>query len=114
MGLDHGLVRRPIANDAELVTWRKNWALREWFAECLHRFQDNGETIVYRDDLEALKADIITVLDEPERAADFFPQMDGKYDENYFQMLRELKQDVEEIIVGTNWNSEQIVYWEWY
>lgn len=114
MGLDHGLIRRPISQDADLVEWRKEWWLREWFAECLHRFQDNGETVVHCDDLETLVCDIENVLDEPERAKEFFPQWEGKYNEYFFERLREVKEQIQNIIDGTNWDTEQVLYWEWY
>ncbi len=114
MGLDHGLVRRKKPEDTELVTWRKEWWLRERFAECLHRFQDNGDTKVQREDLETLDMDIQTVLDEPNRADQFFPTWERTYNGEFFAMLRQLQADIRDIIDGTDWEKEDIYYWEWY
>ena len=119
MGLDMGLVKRPKKND-ELMYWRKANQIREWFANNLAYFHDNGETKVYKEDLESLLATIDEVLEHREKAKDLLPRSQGfffgsyEYDDWYWQDLTETKAKLEEILRETDWDNEDVFYWEWY
>lgn len=115
MGLDHGLIKRPKPVDTELVTWRKEWWLRHWFCDWLQHFQDNGETKVTCEDLRDLIGKIDKVLRNPEKYREEFPLLDEAEDKGEFlKKLRELKLEISKIIMHTDWENEEVIYWEWY
>lgn len=120
MGLDMGLSKRPKFSE-EIVYWRKANQIREWFVKRLgDKFVDNGETKVEREDLEALVADCKKVLANHELAEDILPTSVGfffgsqAYDEWYFSDLEDTVKMVTEAIETTDWDKEEVSYWEWY
>ena len=50
MGLDHGI--RLAGSHDDIVTWRKNYVIREWFRHNLTGFNDNGETPITPEDID--------------------------------------------------------------
>lgn len=119
MGLDMGLVKRPKESN-ELMYWRKANQIREWFANNLSNFADNGETRVYKEDVESLLATINEVLKHRGKAAELLPRSRGfffgsyEYDEWYWEDLTETKEKLEEILRETDWDKEDVFYWESY
>lgn len=119
MGLDMGLVKRPKESN-DIMYWRKANQIRAWFANNLRCFADNGETQVYKEDLESLLTTIEDVLDHPEKAGVLLPPSSGFFfgsteiDEYYWEDLRNTKEAIERILRETDWDTEDIYYWEWY
>ena len=119
MGLDMGLVKRP-KEKSELMYWRKANQIREWFANNLINFVENGETKVYKEDLEYLLDAVTEVLENREKAPELLPTSSGfffgstEYDDWYWQGLTETKEKLEEILRDTDWDNEEIYYWEWW
>lgn len=118
MGLDMGLYRREAPD--EVMYWRKANAIREWFANNLADFHDNGETRVYKEDLESLLETVRTVLANRDKAPGLLPTSSGfffgslEYDDYYWEWMEETEEKLEEIIQETDWDHQEIYYWEWY
>jgi hypothetical protein len=65
-------------------------------------------------------ATIDNVLENPEKANMLLPPSSGFFfgsteiDDWYWTNLRETKTKIEEILRETDWDNEDVFYWEWY
>lgn len=119
MGLDMGLSKKEVINN-DAAYWRKANQIRKWFVENLENFQDNGETKVQEEDLEKLVDTCKKVLADHSLAEKLLPCSEGfffgddKYDEWYFNQLEDTVDMIEKVLNETDWDNEEIYYWEWY
>ena len=119
MGLDMGLSSRP-KGSTEQAYWRKANQIRGWFADNLEDFNDNGETKVEKEDLEALLDTCKKVLDNHDLASDLLPVTEGfffgndEYDAIYFDEVEETVEQINQILESFDWDAEDMYYWEWY
>lgn len=127
MGLDMGLYKKKKTQQGwheeyeELCYWRKANQIREWFVEHLDDTVDNCKySIVTEDDLQHLLQDIDKVLSDPGLAPLIIPTSSGfcfgsvEYDDWYFNDLKETKKYITKILVETDWEEEDVAYWEWW
>ena len=119
MGLDMGLSKKVI-EDKELAYWRKANQIREWFSNNLEDFNDNGETKVAKEDLENLIEVCREVSEDHNKASELLPYSEGfffggtEYDEYYFEQIEETIEQINSVLETTDWDKEEIYYWEWY
>lgn len=127
MGLDMGLYKKKKTQQGwheeyeELCYWRKANQIREWFVEHLDDTVGNCKySIVTEDDLQHLLQDIDKVLSDPGLAPLIIPTSSGfcfgsvEYDDWYFNDLKETKKYITKILVETDWEEEDVAYWEWW
>lgn len=126
MGLDMYLFRRKKGSaelpEHEQIYWRKANQIRRWIVDHAgYPPQANCEPFVLtKDVLNRLIDDSIRVLVDHDIAVDVMPTSDGFFFGNtdifewYFQQLAETVRDVSALIAGTNFDEEEIVYYEWY
>jgi hypothetical protein len=128
MGLDMYLERKsknslPDAEGAweEVMYWRKANQIREWFAEHLEEGVKNCRfSYVTKENLEDLIKDCKIVLCNHSLAGDILPTSSGfffgstDYDEWYFKDLEETIEKLEEVIEETDWDNEDVAYYEWW
>lgn len=123
MGLDMYLEKRKKNSKEdkyeEVAYWRKANQIREWFNK--HISIANCEySPVEKSILIQLKNDCIKVLNDHSRAAELLPTSSGfffgstEYDEWYFEDLKETVVVLTQILEETDWETEEIVYYEWW
>lgn len=119
MGLDMYMFKRKKAVE-EVAYWRKANQVREWFANTLENFHDNGDTPVTREELEELVDTCKKVLSNHELASELLPTSAGfffgsqAYDDGYFYDLEITVEMLTKIIEETDWETEEVLYSEWY
>ena len=119
MGLDMGLSKKVIT-DHDLVYWRKANQIREWFVNNLENFQDEGETEVTEQNIRDLLEVCKEVQANHDKASELLPVSEGfffgsdEYDEWYFEQINETIEELEQVLENTDWDNEEIFYWEWY
>ena len=128
MGLDMYLERKKRNIEAnaedtweEVMYWRKANQIREWFVNNLLDGVENCKrTPVYLDDLEELVETCETVLADHSKASELLPTSSGfffgstEYDEWYFDDLRETVEGLKRVIEDTDWETEEVSYYEWW
>lgn len=128
MGLDMYLERkkRNVEADAEnaweeVMYWRKANQIREWFVNNLLDVVENCKrTPVYLSDLEELVETCETVLADHSKAKELLPTSSGfffggtEYDEWYYQDLEETVEGLKRVIEETDWETEDVAYFEWW
>ena len=128
MGLDMYLQRKdknvlPNKEGAwdEVMYWRKANQIREWFAIHLENGVENCQfSYVTKENLEDLMSTCKTVLNDRSRAHILLPTSSGfffgstDYDEWYFSDLEKTVEKLEEIIEETDWDNEDVAYYEWW
>lgn len=119
MGLDMYLFRRKIPQDEEVGYWRKANQIREWFNR--HVGVENCREVVLNEDiLLLLRHDCMRVLENPDLAREILPTAEGfffgslEYDESYFDDLRDTVKTIDNILKTTDFEKEQILYYEWW
>ncbi|MCD8253482.1 MAG: hypothetical protein LUD40_16495 [Phocaeicola dorei] len=107
-------------DEHELLYWRKANQIRDWFARNLTDFQDNGTTIVTKQDLWKLKDDCDLVLNNHKLASQYLPTSEGfffgsdEYDEYYFEDVKRTAREIKNICKLVEWDTEVLLYHEWY
>lgn len=121
MGLDMYLFKRKKTDADEVVYWRKANQIREWFVNQGYPAGANcSEFPVDKNILEQLVADCKEAIAHPELAPEIMPTSDGfffgstDYDEWYFDQLQETVDKVEQILKETDWETEEVFYYEWW
>lgn len=128
MGLDMWLERKsknekPDTDGVwnEVMYWRKANQIREWFAVNLEEGVENCRfSYVTKENLEDLVKDCKTVLDNHNKAHTLLPTSDGfffgstEYDDWYFKDLEETVKSLKSIIKETDWENEDVAYYEWW
>jgi hypothetical protein len=128
MGLDMFLERKsknslPDAEGAweEVMYWRKANQIREWFANNLEEGVENCRySYVTKENLEKLVNTCRTVLNDRNKAHYLLPTKSGfffgstDYGEWYFRDLEKTVTELEEIVEETDWENEDVAYYEWW
>ena len=128
MGLDMYLQRKdknmkPNAERVweEVMYWRKANHIREWFATHLDGGVENCQfSYVTKKNLEDLIHDCKVVLNDHNKAHILLPTSSGfffggtDYGEWYFSDLEKTVTELEEIIEETDWENEDVAYYEWW
>ena len=128
MGLDMYLQRKsknalPDKKGAwnEVMYWRKANQIREWFATHLEGGVENCKfSYVTKENLKELVDTCKTVLDNHDSAPELLPTSNGfffgstAYDEWYFEDLKETAEGLERVIRETDWENEDVAYYEWW
>ncbi len=126
MGLDMYLQKKnkatgEIIND-EVAYWRKANQIRQWFIKNAG-YPENANCIPYtltEVQLRQLLADCKKVLEDNSLASEILPTSDGyffggvAYDEYYFDKLKETVAMLESVLKDTNFEEEEIAYFEWW
>lgn len=116
MGLDMGLNR----NGEEVGYWRKANQIREWFVNHLDDFNDEGDTKITEENCEDLLETCKEVLADHDKAPELLPTSIGfffgsqEYDEYYFEDLADTVEILENVLKSTDWDMDEVVYWESY
>ena len=127
MGLDQYLEKRKknVANAEyeEVAYWRKANQIREWFLNHIEEMEPDSNCQhfeVTEDMLEELIADCKEVLNHKELAGEILPTSNGfffgstDYNEWYFDELKETVTMLTEVITETDWDTEEVAYYEWW
>lgn len=123
MGLDMYLEKRKVNSEeyVEIAYWRKANQIREWFNSHLENGVENCEYVqVSKEDLEQLLEDCKKVLENHDLAEDLLPTSSGfffgstDYDEWYFEDLEETVKMLEQILEETDFENEDVYYYEWW
>ena len=128
MGLDMFLERKSKNERSdtkgvwkEVMYWRKANQIREWFAVNLEGGVENCRySYVTKENLEDLVKDCKTVLNNHNKARTLLPTSDGFFfgstecDDWYFKDLEETVKSLEKIIKETDWDNEDVAYYEWW
>ena len=126
MGLDMYLLKRkknePKEEPEEVAYWRKANQIRSWIC----RFTDYSEDAncvefkLTKYNLVNLLEDCETVLENKKLANTLMPTKSGfffgntEYDETYFWQLEDTIKQLEKVINETDWDNEDIFYFEWW
>ena len=119
MGLDMYLFKRKKVEPKEVGYWRKANQIREWFAQNVG-VENCRETPLTRDILKHLRDDCLTVLANHDLAEEILPTQGGfffgstEYDEWYFKDLEDTVEIINKIMKETDWDKEEIYYYEWW
>lgn len=126
MGLDMYLQKRTKGGeiiDDELICWRKANQIRRWLVNHIPEFDEDDDCksfVLPKELLLNLLADIQKVIDNPECATEVLPTSEGfffgstDYDDWYFNQLKQTFKVLPSIIKDTDFDSEEIVYTEWW
>ena len=115
MGLDMYVYR----NDKEVAYWRKANQIRGWFAR--HASIENCEsTPLTKEMLIELVDDCKAVINNHSLARFILPTTDGfffgsqAYDDWYYHDLTQTVSMLEPIINETDWDNDDVSYFEWW
>lgn len=126
MGLDMYLQKRTKDGeiiDDELFYWRKANQIRRWLVNHIPEFDEDDDCksfVLSKELLLNLLADIQKVVGNPKCAAEVLPTSDGfffgsmDYGDWYFNQLKQTSKVLPNIIKDTDFDSEEIVYTEWW
>lgn len=124
MGLDMYLLKRNRNTDekwSDVGYWRKANQIRQWFADTLgDEFIDNGINPITKHDLESLSETCKKVLDNHRLARVLLPTSSGfffgstDYDDWYYEDLEDTVRMVDEVLNTTDFDTEEVAYYEWY
>ena len=125
MGLDMYLHRRQKGDETlgeEIQYWRKvNW-LRRWIVDHTDYANDNDcvPFVLTKENVEALIADCEKVIKNKSQAPTIMPTQSGyffgctDYDEVYFDEIESVKEQFENVLNETDFEAQEIVYYEWW
>lgn len=121
MGLDMWLKKRP-KKEEELMYWRKANQIRGWIADHVTGFNDNGETVVAKEDLEELLKVCESVIEHKSEqySASVLPVTSGfffgsnEYDDYYYEDVSDTIDVLKEILENVDFDNYDVVYEEWY
>ena len=126
MGLDMYLMKRNKKHkecEVEVCYWRKANQIRKWFVNHIDQFnqEDNcKEFILSKEILEKLVYDCKYVLKNHDKAEEVLPTSSGfffgetKYDKWYFITLEDTVKNIQKVIETTDFESEEIYYYDWW
>ena len=126
MGLDMYLYKKnkrtPDEKIQEVAYWRKANQIRNWIVTYTDypRDADCEEFLLTKNNLEKLVKDCKTVINDPRSASILMPTQSGfffgntEYDKWYFKDLKNTVEQVEKVIKETDWDNEEIYYYEWW
>ena len=130
MGLDMYLEKRKKSVEEgtqnaweEVMYWRKANQVRAWFVRNIEEMEEDSDCeyfAVSKELLEKLVADCKAVLDDRDSAEETMPSSSGfffgscNYDEWYFKDLENTIVGVQRVINETDWETEEVAYYEWW
>lgn len=135
MGLDMYLFRRKklrendeeynnlvMESQKEVMYWRKANQVRQWFVDHTElEVNDNcRDILVSKETLEQLRNDCATVLTNHSKSTELMPTSSGfffggtEYDEWYYLDLKNTVEAVDQILTETDFDTEDIIYTEWW
>ena len=124
MGLDMYLFKKTKGENegAEVAYWRKANQVRQWFVDHAGYNADANceEHPITKSILERLVSDCKTVLADHSKAEEVLPTQSGfffgstDYDDWYFNDLTNTVEQVEKVVADTDWNNEEVYYYEWW
>ena len=124
MGLDMYLYRKKKdEKEAEEVAyWRKANQIRQWIVDnCGYNDDANCEFFpMTKEQLEKLAEDCDKVIENRDMAPVLFPTSSGfffgstEYNEWYFDDLKETSRMVKEVLKETDFDTQEIAYYEWW
>ena len=96
----------------EVAYWRKANAIHAWFVRNVQEGRDDcGIYYVSAEHLKSLLLVVVTVLDNPDRASELLPTMDGfyfgslMYDEDYFESLEYTREILQALVDEESWDT---------
>lgn len=106
----------------EVCYWRKANQIRQWFVDnCDYPAGGNCDEVeVTKEDLEKLVETCRRVLENPSLASELLPCSEGfffgrtLYDEWYLEQLEDTVTACEDVIHSTNWETEKVIYSDWW
>ena len=106
----------------EIGYWRKANAIREWFVQtCGYPEDGNCEyTEISKRDIEQLKDICKYVLEHRDEAPVLLPTSAGfffgeyEYDDQYFESLEETIKICDNALQTVNWDTEVVIYTDWW
>ena len=105
----------------EVMYWRKANQIRDWFLTHLDEGVANCEySFVKKENLESLIEDCKTVLADHSKASELLPTSSGflfgsvDYDEWYYQDLEDTVEGLTKVIEETDWDNQDVAYYEWW
>lgn len=126
MGLDMYLQRRNKSDSAsdgcEAAYWRKANQIRKWFVDNTG-YPEDADCLMHKvtkEQLEQLVSDCRKVMENHSLAGELMPSSEGFFfgnieiNEIYFSQIRETVRMVTEVIAETDWNNEDVFYYEWW
>lgn len=119
MGLDMYLEKRKKPPYEEVAYWRKANQIREWFNNKIG-VENCQHSEVSKELLEELVEDCKKVLADHDLAEELLPTSSGfffgsqNYDEWYYGDLEQTVEMVERVIAETDWETEEVLYYEWW
>lgn len=126
MGLDMYLQRRNKSDNesygCEVAYWRKANQIRKWFVDNTG-YPEDADCLMHRvtkEQLEQLVSDCRKVIENCSLAGELMPTSDGFFygdteiNEMYFWKILETVEQVTEVIAETDWNNEDVFYYEWW
>ena len=126
MGLDMYLFKRkknePNGEPEEVAYWRKANQIRNWIVNHTD-YKENADCEEFKltkYNLINLLEDCQTALENREMANMLIPTKSGfffgntDYNESYFWDLENTVRQLEKVINETDWNNEDIFYYEWW
>lgn len=100
----------------KVMHWMKSYQIRKWFEKHLAGMKGKAEDahyIVSKALLEELIVDCMNVLTYPENAREVLPTKAGEnYNVGYFDELAGTVEIVDRIIEETDWETEEVSYYE--
>lgn len=126
MGLDMYMYRRqqgaPELPELDVLYLRKANQVRRWLVEHTG-YDDEANCVVHvltKEHLENLLADCKAVQENHKLAPKLLPTSNGfffgteEYGGLYFDSIKETIEQLEKILAETDFETEEIVYWEWW
>lgn len=126
MGLDMYLHRRKIGSnelpEPEICYWRKANQIRKWIVTHTG-YDEKADVAIHvltKEQIEALLCDCQKVLENHSLASQIMPTSSGfffgscDYDEYYFDVLERTADELKSILLDTDFNTHEIVYYEWW
>ena len=123
MGLDMYLDGIEVLGDGKiertdcLVEWRKANAIHGWFDKNIHKIRNLEHYKVTRNDLQKLYDTCKAVLDDPNKAEELLPHMEGcffgKYDYGdwYWDDLKYTEEEVRELLADETYDYFEYRAW---
>lgn len=124
MGLDMYLYKKKanVEKMEEVAYWRKANQIRNWIVQNTEYEADADceDYLLDKETLENLVSDCKAVIANPTLADELLPTKSGfffgstEYDDWYFEDLKLTIKQVEKILKETDWDNEDIYYYEWW
>ena len=124
MGLDMFLFKanKGTKGYEKVAYWRKANQIRKWFVDKCG-YPDDADCKYYKvtkKQLKDLKKTCKRVIKEPNLAEELLPTQSGfffgdtEYNNFYFEDLEDTREMLKKVIKETDWENEEVFYYEWW